>query len=208
VLPSTSWHPEFNDVNNDGRVDLLITKGNVMGEPDFATKDPSDLFLQNADGTFTDAVEAAGIVDFDRGRGAALADFNLDGQLDLVEAFYGGPAKVWRNAGAGDATAAKPMGHWLALRVTAPAPNTDAIGATVEVQAGGTTQRREITVGGGHASGQIGWVHAGLGASTTAQVRIHWPDGSTSAWLPVAADTFDLVAKGAAAVTPWTPAAP
>jgi len=208
VLPSTSWHPEFADVNNDGRVDLLITKGNVMSEPDFATKDPSDLFLQNADGTFTDAVEAAGIVAFDRGRGAALADFNLDGQLDLVEVFYAGPAKVWRNAGAGDATAAKPMGHWLALRVTEPAPNTDAIGATLEVQADGATQRRELTVGGGHAGGQIGWVHVGLGASTTAQVRVHWPDGSTSAWLAAAADTFDLVAKGAATLTPWTPPAP
>jgi hypothetical protein len=208
VLPSTSWHPEFNDVNNDGLVDLLITKGNVTAEPDFATKDPSDLFLQNPDGTFTEAVEQAGLVDFDRGRGAALADFNLDGQLDLVEVFYGGPAKVWRNVGAGDAATPKPLGHWLALRVTEASPNNDAIGAVVEVQTGSTTQRRELTVGGGHAGGQLGWVHLGLGTAATAQVRVRWPDGSTSPWLPVTADTFDLVTKGAAAVSPWLPPAP
>jgi hypothetical protein len=205
VLPSTSWHPEFNDVNNDGLVDLLVTKGNVTAEPDFAARDPSDLFLQQADGTFVDVVDQAGIVDFDRGRGAALADFNLDGQLDLVEVFYNGQAKVWRNVGSGDAASPAPMGHWLALRVTEPAPNTDAIGATVEVQAGGATQRRELTVGGGHAGGQLGWVHVGLGSATSAQVRVHWPDGSVGAWLPVTADTFDLVGKGAAAASPWQP---
>jgi hypothetical protein len=205
VLPSTSWHPEFNDVNNDGLVDLLVTKGNVTAEPDFAAQDPSDLFLQQGDGTFVDVVEQAGIVDFDRGRGAALADFNLDGQLDLVEVFYGGPAKLWRNVGLGDAASPAPMGHWLALRVTESAPNTDAIGATVEVQAGTATQRRELTVGGGHAGGQLGWVHLGLGTAATAQVRVHWPDGSVGVWLPMAADTFNLVSKGAAVATPWQP---
>jgi hypothetical protein len=207
VLPSTSWHPEFADVNNDGLVDLLVTKGNITAEPDFATRDPSDLFLQQADGTFIDVVEQAGIVDFDRGRGAALADFNLDGQLDLVEVFYGGAAKVWRNAGAGDASAPRPLGHWLALRVMEPAPNTDAVGAVVEVQAGSSTQRRELVVGGGHAGGQLGWVHVGIGAATSAQVRVRWPDGTVGAWLPAAADSFDLIARGAASVTVWQPPA-
>jgi hypothetical protein len=207
VLPSTSWHPEWQDVNNDGRVDLLITKGNVSGEPDFASKDPSDLFLQRPDGTFAEAVEQAGIVDFDRGRGAALADFNLDGQLDLVEVFYGGAAKIWRSAGAGDATAAKPMGHWAAIRVTEPAPNTDAIGAVVEWQVGGVTQQRELVVGGGHASGEIGWIHLGLGDATSAQVRVHWPDGTVGPWLAVTADAFSLVTKGATSAAPWQPPA-
>jgi hypothetical protein len=41
-----------------------------------------------------------------------------------------------------------------------------------------------------------------------AQIRVHWPDGSTSAWLPATADTFDLVAKGASSVIPWTPPTP
>ncbi len=85
VLPSTAWHPEFEDVNNDGFVDLFVSKGNVDAQPDYARKDPSNLLLGQPDGTFTEAADAAGILSFDRGRGAALADFNLDGLLDLVE---------------------------------------------------------------------------------------------------------------------------
>ena len=52
VLPSTAWHPEFEDVNNDGLVDLFVTKGNVEAQPDYATRDPSNLLLGQADGTF------------------------------------------------------------------------------------------------------------------------------------------------------------
>ena len=62
--------------------------------------------------TFTEASEAAGIVTFDRGRGAALADFNSDGLLDLVVANVGTPARLWRNVGRGSADAAG--GRWAA----------------------------------------------------------------------------------------------
>ena len=84
VLPSTAWHPEFEDVNNDGYVDLFVTKGNVEAEPDYATRDPNDLLLGQPNGTFVEGAEAAGIVSFNRARGAALVDLNLDGLLDLV----------------------------------------------------------------------------------------------------------------------------
>ena len=207
VLPSTSWHPEFRDVNDDGFIDLLVTKGNVDAQPGYATRDPSDLFLGQPDGTFVEGADAAGIVDFDRGRGAALADFNLDGQLDLVESFLGTPTKVWRNVGSGDATKPVAMGHWLAIRPSEPGGNRDAIGATVEVQVGEATRRREMTVGGGHAGGQLGWTHVGLGPATQAKVRITWPDGEQGSWLPVAADTFVTIERGATAATPWKPPA-
>src|SRR6185436_18147249 len=105
-LPSTAWHPEFQDVNNDGFIDLFISKGNVDEQPDYASKDPSNLFLGNADGTFTEHAEDAGTVSFAKGRGAALVDFNLDGLLDLVEVNFQSPMLLWRNAGSGDATKA------------------------------------------------------------------------------------------------------
>jgi hypothetical protein len=205
VLPSTSWHPEFQDVNNDGFIDLLVTKGNVSAEPDYATRDPSDLFIGQPDGTFVEGVQAAGIVDFARGRGAALADFDLDGRLDLVESFLGAPTKTWRNVGAGDAANPVPMGHWLALRLSQPGGNRDAIGATVEVQVGDATLRRETTVGGGHVGGQLGWIHVGLGPSTDAKVRVAWPDGERGPWIPVGADAFATIERGATTATPWQP---
>ena len=84
VLPSTAWHPEFEDVNNDGLVDLFVSKGNVEAQPDYATRDPSNLLIGQADGTFVEGAEAAGIVGYERARGASLVDLNLDGMLDLV----------------------------------------------------------------------------------------------------------------------------
>jgi enediyne biosynthesis protein E4 len=208
ILPSTTWHPEFQDVNNDGFIDLLLTKGNPSAVPEYASRDPSSLFLGRPDGTFVDGAEAAGIVDYDRGRGAAFGDFNLDGQLDLVELFYQAPARIWRNVGTGDATNPVPMGHWLDIRLAQASPNTDAIGAWIEVQVGEKTMRRELTVGGGHASGERGWIHVGLGAADQARVRVKWPDGVADPWLPATADSFVVVTRGATAVTPWLPSTP
>jgi enediyne biosynthesis protein E4 len=202
-LPSTSWHAEFQDVNDDGFLDLLVTKGSVSGEPDFANKDPGDLLLGQPDGTFVEGAPDAGIVRFDRGRGAALADFNLDGRLDLVEVSYGTPVVVWRNT-----TPSGSGGHWLALQLQEAGPNRDAIGATVEVRFGNQVSRREVTIGGGHAGGQLGWIHVGLGDATTAQVRVQWPDGEWGPGQAVAADTFDTIERGAPMAVPWTPDAP
>ena len=84
VLPSTAWHPEFADVNNDGLADLLVTKGNVDAQVDQAAKDPNNLFIGQPDGTFVEGGEEAGIVSYDRARGAAVVDLNLDGLLDMV----------------------------------------------------------------------------------------------------------------------------
>ena len=169
-------------------------------------KDPSNLLLGQPDGTFKESADVAGILSFDRGRGAALADFNLDGMLDLVEVNYGAPVRIWRNVGTGDAAQPSPMGGWLALRLDQPGPNRDAIGAWIEVKVGDLTTRRELTVGGGHESGQLGWVHFGLGGSSGAQVRVTWPDGEVGPWIAVNANEFAVIERGASQATPWHPA--
>ncbi len=206
VLPSTAWHPEFQDVNNDGFIDLFISKGNVSAQPGFAVKDPSNLLLGQPDGTFKESADVAGILDFERGRGAALADFNLDGMLDLVEVNYATPVRIWRNVGSGDAAQPAPMGNWLALELDQPGPNRDAVGAWIEVRVGDLTMRRELTVGGGHISGQLGWTHFGLGPSSGAQVRVQWPDGEMGPWMQASANQFVVVERGATGATPWRPA--
>jgi enediyne biosynthesis protein E4 len=205
-LPSTAWHPEFADVNDDGLVDLFVSKGNVTAQPDYAIEDPSNLLLGQPDGTFREAADVAGIVTFDRGRGAALVDLDLDGRLDLVEVFYEAPVRIWRNAGPVD-TAVAAGAHWLAVRVQQPAPNVDAIGAWLEVRAGTTTWRRELSVGGGHAGGQLGWIHIGLGGATSAEARVRWPDGTVGPWQPMGVDSFAILDRSAGP-QPWTPSAP
>jgi len=205
VAPSTAWHAQFDDVNNDGFVDLFISKGNVTDDPDYAQKDPSDLLLGRADGTFGEAADAAGIVRFDRARGAALADFDLNGMLDLVEVNYGAPVRIWRNVGSGTAAHPIAMGQWLGVQVTQPGPNVDAIGAWVDVRVGDLVQRRELTIGGGHAGGQLGGIHFGLGDAPSAAVRVEWPGGETGPWMHVTADRFVIVQRGATETRPWSP---
>ena len=205
LYPSTAWHPEFADVNNDGYMDLFIAKGNVDSQPDFATDDPNNLLLGTSDGTFVEAAEEAGILDFARARGAALADLNLDGLLDLVVVNRREDVRLWRNIGAGDGSVTEPMGHWAAVRLTQAGANRDAIGAWVEVRAGDRTVEREVTVGGGHAGGQLGWIHFGLGPADGAEVRVQWPDGEVGPWMDLPVDGFALLDRASGGTVPWTP---
>jgi hypothetical protein len=204
-LPSTAWHPQFDDVNDDGFLDLFVSKGNVMDQPDFAAKDPSNLLLGQPDGTFRESADAAGILSFERGRGAALVDFNGDGLLDLVEANLAAPLRIWRNVGSGSEAAPAPMGHWLGVTLEQPGPNRDAIGSWIAVRAGERVVEREVTVGGGHASGQLAPWHFGLGDTTTAEVRVTWPDGTVGPWQPTDGDRIVVARPGAATLEPATP---
>ena len=66
VLPSTAWHAEFADVNNDGTRDLFIAKGNVEAQQEYAVRDPSNLLIGQTDGTFEEGADVAGIVSYER----------------------------------------------------------------------------------------------------------------------------------------------
>ena len=205
VLPSTAWHAEFADVNNDGYSDLFVTKGNVEAEEGYATRDPSNLLIGQADGTFVEGAETAGILSYERARGGALVDLNLDGMLDVVVVNRREPVTLWRNTGRGEAGQPDPMGAWVAVRLRQPAPNVDAIGAWVETRVGDRTRAREVTVGGGHASGQLGWIHIGLGDAEAAELRITWPDGEVGPWMTVPAGEFATIERGQPDPIRWEP---
>jgi hypothetical protein len=197
TLASTAWHPEFDDVNNDGLVDLFVSKGNVEAQVDYAARDPSNLLLGQRDGTFVEAAPEAGMVSYARARGAALADLNLDGLLDLVVVNRRENVALWRNVGTGDAGQPEPLGAWLAVELRQPGANRDAIGAWVEVRVGRRSWLVERTVGGGHASGQLGPIHVGLGDTERAEVRVTWPDGDVGGWYAVETNGFVIIDRDA-----------
>jgi hypothetical protein len=197
VRPSTAWHAEFADVNNDAHPDLFIAKGNVAEMPDFAALDPNNLLLLREDGTFLEAGLEAGVASMGVARGATLQDLNLDGLPDLVVTNRWENAEVWRNVTEG-------AGHWLQLRLEVPGANRDGIGAWIEIRLPDGVHSREITVGGGQAGGSIGWWHMGLGEAEEAQVRVIWPDGTEGAWEDLPADGF-FVLSPAGSARPWQP---
>ncbi|HUG48367.1 MAG TPA: CRTAC1 family protein [Candidatus Limnocylindria bacterium] len=187
-LPSTAWHTEFADVNNDGLMDLFVAKGNVEAQLGYATRDPNNLLIGQLDGTFAEGAEAAGIVHFARTRGAALADFNADGLLDLLEVNRVDNVTLWRNVGTGTADTPWMLGNWLAVDLRQAGANPQAVGAWVQVRLGERLIEREVVVGGGHAGGQAGPLHFGLGGAASAEVRVIWPDGTHGEWQGVEAN--------------------
>ena len=195
VHPSTAWHAQFADVNNDGFFDLFVVKGNISNMPDFAALDPNNLLLQRPDGTFFESGQLAGMASFKRGRGGLAVDLNGDGLLDLVVVNRWDNAQLWRNVGSGSAQSPAPLGNWLQLRLSQNGANRDAVGAWVEVDLGSRIVRQELTVGGGHASGHSGWMHFGLGSAAQAKVRVQWPHGGWSNWASATANQFYTLDK-------------
>ncbi|MDP2062146.1 MAG: CRTAC1 family protein [Phaeovulum sp.] len=173
--PSTGWHAEFGDIDNDGLQDLFIAKGNVDQMPSNAIHDPNNLLMQGPDGIFREQGDAAGVATSERSRGGALADLNADGLLDLVVVNRRAALEIWRNTSTN-------TGNWAEIEPVMAGTNRRAVGAWVELRADGKVQAAEITVGGGHAGGQALPVHFGLGAAAKAEARVIWPDGTLGDW--------------------------
>lgn len=169
--PSTGWHAEFGDVDNDGDADLFIAKGNVDQMPSMAMRDPNNLLMQGADGTFSEAALEAGVASAERSRGAALVDFDLDGRLDLIVSNRRAPLELYRNV-------TEQTGSAITVDLRQSGPNRDAIGAVITVTRGDTVQSVQQVIGGGHGGGQLLPRHFGLGSAREAQVSVRWPDGS------------------------------
>ncbi len=203
--PSTGWHTEFADFNNDARTDLFIAKGNVESMPDFADFDPDNLLLGGMNGRFAEMGEKAGIALNRKGRGAAIDDFNADGMLDLLVVNRHSNVSLFRNMGVKTEWGTAPLGNWIGIELDNGKFNRAGIGARITVKTGNLSQNRTIQVGGGHSSGRIGFSHFGLGVSERASVRIQWPDGDWSAEYRIHANNYVVLRKDNPEPVYWYP---
>ena len=204
--PSTAWHAEFADFNNAGLLDIFVSKGNLEQMPDFAAYDPSNLLLGQFNGKFAEAGDEAGIANGLKGRGALIADFNLDGKLDILQVNRGSNVSLYRNLGAknGDGPPL-PMGNWSEIKLIEPNPNRNAVGARITIRTGTRSQTRFVDVGGGDASGHAGFIHVGLGTAERAEIRVKWPDGDASPSYRVFANQFVVIDRTKPQAAYWYP---
>jgi hypothetical protein len=186
--PSTGWHAEFGDIDNDGLQDLFIAKGNVDQMPSNAIRDPNNLLMQRPDGVFSEASVEAGVATTERSRGAALADFDQDGRLDLVVINRRAPIELWLNR-------SEASGNWATVDLRQDSGNRFAIGAWLEIERDGGSEWRERTIGGGHVSGSLLPIHIGLGQAASVRVRVWWPDGQASDWQWVGASERAILTR-------------
>ncbi len=151
------------DVDNDGWQDFFVTNGFS------ADTGPNVLFHNQQDGTFADVSATLGDVGFD-GRGVAFADYDNDGDLDLVvTADAGDDTRLWRN----DTDNGY---HWITLNLMGTLSNRSAIGARVEVSTSVRTTVQEVSGGAGRGSQNSLPLEFGLGeADLVEQITIRWP---------------------------------
>ena len=166
------WGACFIDFENDGDLDIYHTNGWPGG---FA-EDTSRAFVNMGDGTFVERAVELGIVDTEMGRGVVCADFDNDGDVDIL--LLHERATLWENETTGN--------NFLRIKLRGIPPNTEAVGARILLTSDFVTQLREIMVGSNFVSQNPTMQVFGLGASTEADVTIEWPDGQQTFVLGVA----------------------
>jgi hypothetical protein len=178
----------FLDANLDGWLDLAVANGhidetvrNIRGNVGYAQ--PPLLFLNNSKGNFRDiATEVGGAFDQPKvGRGLAYADFDRDGDLDLLLTTNSGPAYLYRN----DQLAGN---HSIRFRLVGTKSNRDGIGSIIHIVSGGLSQSRLVKSGSSYLSQSELPVTFGLEKRDRVErVVIVWPSGRTEEFTNVAA---------------------
>ena len=212
-----SWAPLLADFDNDGWKDMYITNGyrkNVtdrdfinfsedfsgFGTTEYNTQKRLDLlekvpeiplehyaFRNVGGGSFSDVSQAWGLNTKSFANGAAYADFDHDGDLDLVVNNVDAEALIYRN----NSREQNPAQHYLTIQLQGDSANRQGIGANVTVWSGGQIQYCELNVVRGYLSSVEPVLHFGLGkARVVDSLRIQWPGGWVETRRAVPVDTF------------------
>jgi hypothetical protein len=169
----------FLDWDLDGRLDLVSINGHLEEEitkvqASQKYRQPAQLFWNaGAAGFVPVGPEQAGSALFTPivGRGCAQADLDGDGDEDLLFTQTGGPPLLLRND--------RPIDRrWVRLKLVGTSANRDALGATVQLKAGGKTQWRTVTANRGYLSSSALPITFGLGEATAVEsIEVVWPGG-------------------------------
>jgi enediyne biosynthesis protein E4 len=209
-----SWSPLLADFDNDGFRDLYVTNGfpRDVTDHDFAefrktitstltskqelhdmipqVKSSNFMFRNRGDMTFEDVSAKWGLDVPSFTNGAAYADLDNDGDLDIITNNIDDPAFVWRNNTNPLENKDATKGHFLRVQLAGSAKNPQAFGTKVTVWAGGAMQTAYIISGRAYLSKSENTAHFGLGAATVADsVQVKWPDGKLSVLRNVSTNT-------------------
>ncbi|HXD72722.1 MAG TPA: CRTAC1 family protein [Vicinamibacterales bacterium] len=193
----------FADFDLDGDLDLVVANGhidetvrNIRGNVGYAQ--PPLLFLNEGNASFREAAADAGR-EFAQprvGRGLACADFDRDGDVDVLITTNNGPAFLFRN----DQT---PGNRFVRFHLRGTASNRDAIGATVRIFHGGTSQSRLVRSGSSYLSQSELPVTFGAGRRDRLdRVVVSWPNGRTEEFRNVATGKSYECVEGKGMLTP------
>jgi len=167
----------LSDFDNDGDLDIYVTNGHVIDNVELYSPHLSymqtDLLYENLGGRFRDVSDKSGPVFRQKhvGRGAAVADFDNDGDLDLAVSLCGGKALLMRNETGN-------RNRWIAFQLEGKKERL-ALGARLFVTANGKTQVKQVTNVASYLSSNDLRVYFGLGkANRVDEVKILWPSGN------------------------------
>jgi hypothetical protein len=191
------WGVGFLDLENDGWLDLFLVNGHVYPEverikTEAGYKQRKVVYRNLRNGRFADVTEQLGppATTPKAGRGAAFADFDNDGDLDIVVNNVHDTPDLFRLDQTGER-------HWIALKLVGTESNRSAIGARVRLVTADGVQLQEVRGGGSYYSQSDLRVHFGLGQSRSVErIEVRWPNGTSEAWTGLAVDRFHTLKEG------------
>jgi len=184
-IQHSGWGAKFADFDNDGWKDLFVAQGHVMDNIEMSLPNvrylEAPLVLRNVKGRFA---AVPGLSEPMAARGAAFADLNNDGLVDVVINCNNQPPRVLANRSGGN------RNHWLTIETIGVSSNRDGIGTRIRVvTAAGLQQFAMVTTGGSYLSSSDKRAHFGLGGEPAAAlVELTWPSGKQQRLENVKAD--------------------